>query len=249
LASGAYFDFVEPWTTPVAINDIAAGLSRICRYTGQLAIDEDAVYTVAQHSVLASENCGEDCDPYEALMHDRFEALGNDMASPLKQLLLDYKEIEDRCEADTASYYGVPHPMTAACKRIDLRMLCTEKRDLMPKDNDGDFWSLLDGVEPLPFKIRCWGHKESRRRFLHRYYYLTEGRFPLPGERFAEPHEHAPAEYVQKLFAFWTDLDLDRDERAEANGIIRDYGNSRRRAAAFDQQLAQHDQAAFRGAR
>jgi hypothetical protein len=109
LASGRYFNFVNPRSTPLEIEDMAAGLSRICRYTGQLAIDEDDIYSVAQHSVLASENCDADCDPYEALLHDRAESVMNDMASPLKQLLLDYKEIEARVER--------PPPSITTCRR------------------------------------------------------------------------------------------------------------------------------------
>lgn len=203
LASGVYFDFIEPHTTPLSVLDIAAGLSRICRYTGHLAIDEDDIYSVGQHSVLASENCGDDCDPFEALMHDRVEAVMNDMSSPLKQLLPDYKEIEDRCEEETAIYYGVPHPMTDACKRIDIRMLATEKRDLMPGDIADDKWAIIKDVTPLPFRITPWRPKETRWRFIHRYYYLTEGRIPDQGAPYAVPHPNAPAEYVEAVFQAW----------------------------------------------
>lgn len=200
LASGAYFDFTDP--QPVSILDLVAGLSRICRYTGQLAIDEDDIYTVAQHSVLASENC-EPGYEFEALMHDRFEGVGNDMASPFKQLLLDYKHYENLCEEASAKQFGLPHPMSDAVKRIDLRMLCTEKRDLMPKDNDGEFWSLLEGVEPLPFRIIPWRPAEAKHRFLQRYYFLTEGRLPQPGDPYAKPHPNAPKAWVDALTEAW----------------------------------------------
>lgn len=203
LASGRYFDFVNPNATPLEIDDLAAGLSRICRYTGQLAIDEDEVYTVAQHSVLASENCGPDCDPYEALMHDRAESVMNDMASPLKQLLPDYKEIEDRVETSTGQYYGVEHPMSAGCKAIDIRMLATEKRDLMPHVEGDTTWAGIENIEPLPFKIVPWSPSEARHRFLHRFNYLTTGRLPKPTDRYARPHENAPAEYVEALRKAW----------------------------------------------
>lgn len=203
LASGAYFDFIEPHKTPLQITDIAAGLSRICRYTGQLAIDEDDIYSVGQHSVLAAENCDPDCEPYEALMHDRVEAVMNDMSSPLKQLLPDYKEIEDRCETETATYYGVEHPMSPACKRIDLRMLATEKRDLMPNNVGDEKWHIIADVEPLPFRIMPWRPSETRHRFLHLYYYLTEGKLPAPTDRYAHPHINAPKWWVDKLSDAW----------------------------------------------
>ncbi|AXQ68603.1 deoxyribonucleoside 5' monophosphate phosphatase [Caulobacter phage CcrPW] len=203
LASGRYFDFVNPDSTPLEIDDLAAGLSRICRYTGQLAIDEDEVYTVAQHSVLASENCGPDCDPYEALLHDRAESVMNDMASPLKQLLPDYKEIEDRVETSTGQYYGVEHPMSAGCKAIDIRMLATEKRDLMPHVEGDTAWAGIENIEPLPFKITPWSPSEARHRFLHRFYWLTEGRLPKPEDRYARPHENAPKDYIEALEKAW----------------------------------------------
>lgn len=203
LASGRYFDFIEPHTTPLEIEDIAAGLSRICRYTGQLAIHEDDVYTVGQHSVLASENCDPDCDPFEALMHDRAESVLNDMASPLKQLLLDYKEIEDRVEEATADYYGVAHPMSAPCKRIDLRMLASEKRDLMPNNVGDEKWALIADITPLPFTIRPWRPSETRHRFLQRFYWLTEGRVPKPTDPYATPHEFAPSDYVAAVAEAW----------------------------------------------
>jgi len=200
LSSGVYFDFLDPDSTPLSIQDIAAGLSRICRYTGQLAIGEDDVYTVAQHSVLASENA-EPGNEYEALMHDSFESVGNDMASPLKQLLLDYKEVESRGETSIARQYGLPHPMSPACKRIDLRMLATEKRDLMPGDMADDKWALIADIEPLPFKIKPWRPSESRRRFLNRYRFLTEGYIPVAGDPLDWPHDHAPRDYVDAFLA------------------------------------------------
>lgn len=204
LASGRYYDFIEPRTTPLQITDIAAGLSRICRYTGQLAIDEDDIYSVAQHSVLAAENIPEPEFRYEALLHDRFESVGNDMASPLKQLLLDYKEVEARCEGDTAHYYGLPTVGSPEVKAIDLVMLATEKRDLMAKNpDDVGTWSLIAGVTPLPFRVIPWRPAESRHRFLHLYNYLTMGTLPKDGDKFAQPHIHAPQWWVDLLSAEW----------------------------------------------
>lgn len=203
LASGDYYDFLDPASTPLWLEDMAAGLSRICRYTGQLNIDEDDIYSVAQHSVLASENCDPDCDPLEALLHDRAESVMNDMASPLKQLLPDYKAIEDRVEAATAAQYGVPHPMSPACKRIDLRMLATEKRDLMPGNMAEDKWALLDGVEPLPFQITPWRPSEARHRFLQRYLYLTMGMLPSPNDPYAQPHPNAPQAWKDAVYGSW----------------------------------------------
>lgn len=198
LASGVYYDFLNPCDTPLSIEDIAAGLSRICRYTGQLGnhVDEDAVYTVAQHSVLASENCKPGFE-LAALLHDATESVMNDMASPLKQLLPCYRALEEKNEAAIYQTFGLPPTMLPEVKEIDLIMLGTEKRDLMPRGEPDDRWVMLEGVEPLPFEIVPWRPSEARARFLARYAYLTAGVFPKPGDRYATPHPNAPAAYVE----------------------------------------------------
>ncbi|USN15549.1 hypothetical protein KIKIMORA_04310 [Brevundimonas phage vB_BpoS-Kikimora] len=197
LASGVYFDFLEPDTTPLTIEDVAAGLSRICRFTGQLGahIDPNAVYTVAQHSVLASENC-EPGYELEALLHDASESVLGDVSSPLKQLMPCYRAIEHGVEASIARTFNLPTKMSAPVKAIDLVMLATEKRDLMPRrPEDTEVWALLRDVDPLPFTIRPWSPSEARNRFLHRYVFLTTGLFPSQMSPFAYPHEGSPAAY------------------------------------------------------
>ncbi|USN14303.1 hypothetical protein KABACHOK_04900 [Brevundimonas phage vB_BpoS-Kabachok] len=199
LASGVYFDFLNPCDTPLSIEDIAAGLSRLCRFTGQLGdhVPYDAIYTIAQHSVLASENC-EPGHELAALLHDGAESVIGDMSSPLKQLLPCYKTVEARVENCIFTTFGVPTTLSPEVKAIDLVMLATEKRDLMPRRADDDaVWTMLRDVEPLPFTIEPWSPLEARLRFLHRYAYLTQGVFPKPGEAYATPHNDAPAAYVE----------------------------------------------------
>lgn len=220
LASGDYFNFLEPHTTPLAINDIAMGLSRICRYTGHLKSADVDLYSVAQHCVLASEY-GEG-DPFENLMHDRAESVIGDVSSPLKQLLNDYKVIEDRVEAVTARQYGLPHPMSDTCKAIDLRMLATEKRDMMPEDDDADTWKIIKGVEPLPFEIKPWSRAESYHRFLHRFHFLKEGKYPKPIDPFGKPHVDAPPAYIEGYYKFWLD-----EDNCAANGLRKHLVGSR----------------------
>lgn len=197
LASGVYFDFLDPASTPLTIEDIAAGLSRICRFTGQLGdhVPYDAVYTVAQHSVLASENC-EPGYELEALMHDASESVLGDVSSPLKQLMPCYRAIEHGVEYSISRTFNLPTKMSAPVKAIDLVMLATEKRDLMPRrEGDAAAWTMLRDVEPLRFTIRPWSPLEARQRFLHRYRFLTTGLFPNAGEPYATPHENAPIAY------------------------------------------------------
>ena len=201
LSSGVYFDFLNPCDTPLSIEDVAAGLSRMCRFTGQLGdhVSSDAIYSIGQHSVLASENCAPGHE-LAALLHDAAESVIADMSSPLKQLLPCYKLIEERVENCIFTTFGVPTKLSPEVKAIDLVMLATEKRDLMPRHaDDASVWTMLEGVDPLPFTIEPWSPLEARQRFLHRFAYLTQGALPKAGEAYATPHKNAPAAYVEEF--------------------------------------------------
>ena len=167
---GRYFNFVEPNVWDVQIEDIAYALSRICRYTGHCR----GHYSVAQHSVLVSHII----DPayaYEGLMHDIGEALYGDVSAPLKQLLPDFKKIEHRIEVPLLARFGIAHPLPWQVKDADLRMLSTEKRDLMHR-NAGE-WVCEAAHPPVDRKIRwCWPAWYARWRFLRRYKELSRAR-------------------------------------------------------------------------
>jgi hypothetical protein len=101
------------------------------------------------------------------LLHDAPEYILGDITSPLKQLLPEYKTIERRVEAALFAHFGIPHPLPDAVKHADLVLLATERRDLMPPNNDT--WSLLEGIEPLREVINPWGPEKARREFLNRW--------------------------------------------------------------------------------
>jgi hypothetical protein len=93
--------------------------------------------------------------------------------------------------------------MSDACKRIDLRMLATEKRDLMPNNVGDEKWALIADIEPLPFKIAPWRPSETRHRFLQRYYFLTEGKLPKVEDPYSRPHPNAPESWIEALRNAW----------------------------------------------
>src|SRR5262245_14828098 len=68
LYSGAWFDFLAPSESAFTIEDIAHGLSNICRYSGQCK----RFYSVAEHSLLVSEVA--EGFEFAALLHDAAEA-------------------------------------------------------------------------------------------------------------------------------------------------------------------------------
>ncbi|WP_207388211.1 hypothetical protein [Lichenihabitans psoromatis] len=145
-STGRYFDFERPDLSDIQTGDIATGLSNICRFGGQTA----AFYSVAQHCVLAS-HIVPPADAFAALMHDAAEAYLGDVTSPLKRLLPDYRVIESRVEAAIATRFGLTLPWPESVKMADLRLLRTERRDLM--SGAGGEWPGMEHYECLPEEI------------------------------------------------------------------------------------------------
>ena len=163
--SGNYFNFEYPGTSEIHIEDIAHALSHICRFNGHT----HTFYSVAQHSVLVSKVVAW-IDPsrqMEGLLHDAPEAFIGDVARPLKQLLPDYKVIEERVERAIFPIFGIQYPLSKAVKTADLILLATEQRDLMPEHDDE--WALIKEIKPLQESIMPVSPGEAFRAFMQSY--------------------------------------------------------------------------------
>lgn len=77
--TGRRLDLGHPRPSDINIEDIACGLSKICRYTGQI----DMFYSVAQHACLVASLVREPLR-FPALNHDNPEAYLGDVSSKLK---------------------------------------------------------------------------------------------------------------------------------------------------------------------
>lgn len=162
MHSGKHFDFLNLSPDAICIEDIACALSNLCRFTGHV----QDFYSVAQHSFHVSYLVPPEF-ALEALLHDAAEAYCNDISSPLKYLLPDYRRVIKSVEEVIATKFGLPPVMSTEVKQADLVMLATERRDL--DLDDGRPWKILEGIEPAPFLISPFNPRQARVLFLHRF--------------------------------------------------------------------------------
>lgn len=135
--TGLRFDLLNPTPDMVDIRDIAHALSNQCRFNGHCR----AFYSVAQHSMHVSWMASASTEPVMTreetligLLHDATEAYVGDMVRPLKDLLPEFKAIEDRIWRVIATkYLGRAVDIPAEIKRLDNVALMTERRHLLAK--------------------------------------------------------------------------------------------------------------------
>lgn len=161
-ANGGFFDFMNPDRSEFTIEDIAHALSHICRFTGHTS----EFYSVAQHCVEASFLVPEQY-ALQALLHDAAEAFMGDMSTPLKRMIPAYKELERTVEAVVLGRFGLTLPLHPCVKEVDLLLLATERRDLMPHCTAE--WGMLEGVVADPDTLLPWAPDAAKQMFLTRY--------------------------------------------------------------------------------
>jgi 5'-deoxynucleotidase YfbR-like HD superfamily hydrolase len=126
--TGLMVDLCRIAEEDIRIEDIAHALSQIIRFTGHA----NRPYTVAQHSMLVADLCPEEHRMW-GLMHDAAEAYVGDVATPLKSLLPDYQQIEERIQKIVAGRFGLCWPIPDSVKQADREALMIEKADLFNK--------------------------------------------------------------------------------------------------------------------
>lgn len=164
--SGATIEPLHPDAERIHIEDIAHALGNLCRFTGHVR----NFYSVAQHSVIASEIVPPE-HALAGLLHDASEAYLADISRPVKMQAEfgdTYKRYEARLEAVIALRFGLDWPWHESVKRADEILLRTEQRDLMPDV------LRFPGDEYLDGTIKTWSPSRAKQQFMLRFRHLTE---------------------------------------------------------------------------
>lgn len=184
-ASGGMWSLLNPHPQDVKIRDIAAGLSRSCRYAGQIK-EEVEMYSVSEHSVLMVEWLESQGDiefaedAIKVLLHDASEAYLVDMASPLKALLPEFREIEDKTQAVIDAAFGFEHARISkqVIKSIDVRIRMDEREALINEPalshQKRVVWEHTPDMEGLNVQIRGLTPAAARREFLETFHRICE---------------------------------------------------------------------------
>lgn len=186
---------LDIYADDIFLPDIIHALSMKCRFNGHCKM----FYSVAQHSVLCAEMFKEyysqnlsraACNSIilDLLLHDSAEAYLPDFAAPIKHKARwscpggvegtgktrFAGEVERRVEFQIRKALNLPEFAydTDLIKEIDLRMLATEKRDLM---GPGE-WPGLLGYEPFAETIEYQIPETAAMKMVHTLADLFEDR-------------------------------------------------------------------------
>lgn len=151
-------------------SDMMDGLSKICRYNGQI----NRFYSVAEHSVLVSlyaEAEGDIEAMYPALLHDAHEYLSGDIPTPQKDMVKGLKAFEDGYEMVVREALDLPGPDDSVWERValyDHQILHRELavlREIMPTWFDPDIERIVpEHIQPVGYE---W--VEARAFFRQRF--------------------------------------------------------------------------------
>lgn len=171
-----YYDDMRP--EQFFIDDIAAGLSRNCRYNGQLKNTpelEDEIYSVAQHSVYVyrllklNTEAPDRALPW-ALLHDGPEGYLTDMPSPQKALCPDYQEMEGAAEESFLTTYTIPYDEEVHrwVKWADIQLLWMESQEMcaIPCELWDDPGNPIMSIRELDPDFYYWRPKKAKQEYL-----------------------------------------------------------------------------------
>lgn len=165
--SGQTIDLRNPTEENILIEDIAAALSKICRFGGNTS----EFYSVAQHSVMVALIAPESCK-FEALLHDASEAYLGDVISPLKHLLREYKMLENNFSKviEKKFHLEVNATVREHIKHCDRMMLELEHEALQRNNPEKLAYVMYKHGLFHESPRWAWKPKEAERLFLNLFH-------------------------------------------------------------------------------
>lgn len=163
-ASGGSLYPLMPDPYEIKIEDIAAALSKICRFSGHLT----KFYSVADHAIRVAEICEPELR-FRALLHDSSEFATMDVPSPVKHapVMWPYRRADKWLQKVIYLRFGITGDDPPELKQADRRLLATEARDLLRSHPSQ--WYLKYG-EPLDTTIEPLTCEQAEAAFLETFY-------------------------------------------------------------------------------
>lgn len=188
LSTGGQIDPLDPDPDDIDIENIARGLSKICRFTGQLKPERE-FYSVAQHCVLATK-WAMILEPHiltdykrvtkehlSILLHDASESFLNDISSPVKSRFHYYHHFERILQTAIFDKFIGPGPWKDIYKKYDRYAYWLEIQHVMPESKL--LWKWVTAVpDQVPDQIidiisETWMPNRAYSEFMRLFQELT----------------------------------------------------------------------------
>ena len=161
--SGLEFNFIDPQVDQINIFDIARGLSNRGHFGGQT----DQFFSIAQHSLLVvdlmpSRFRNSHVMGMVALLHDASEAYTGDMIKPLKNLLPEFKKIEDKIMEVIFQKFDLPIKSLELVKKYDLLAQEAEYNTFFNRSNSLNYLKPEEAV--YTFMSRFYHYEDLKRK-------------------------------------------------------------------------------------
>ena len=165
--TGGVLNFSAPPTSTVTIEDVAHGLSNVCRFGGQCI----RFYSVAEHSVRVADKMSRGIELI-GLLHDASEAFMGDIPRPVKKMLTTYDAIEKQVQAEMYQRFMGFQPDKSCQLLLDIvdnRLLVTEASQLL-HNYGSEVWEKFRDIEPYDINLKYpWLPLDAEAEFLEMY--------------------------------------------------------------------------------
>lgn len=163
--TGGAFWPLDPRPEEIRFEDIAAALSKLCRFGGHSV----RFYSVAEHLVHCASKAPKGFE-LPALLHDASEAYLSDVIRPIKKHLTNYLEIEATLERAIAERFGLPWPMPREVKALDEAIIQDEKAQACAPSPPLQWASWDNDTPALGVTLRFWTPAQAQYEFTTAFY-------------------------------------------------------------------------------